>query len=230
MTTDTPGNSARLFARQTMHYIVRGGGNDPVVPATGGPPVTTGGFFSFNSQATFAPLPTTQTPPAVPSPRVMSINSTLGATTSGTITTNNGGILIGTLPKGAWIKSVYFQILTAFAGGTNDTIALAYAIANAAYPVATLGIIATLTTYTAGLYFAPMSSAATVVGGAAAATAPGLGPGYGTSLTTLGGSTPTLASGSDIDLYLVTYKATAPGTAFTSGSGQVLVEFTGLPG
>ena len=78
MVTNTPGKSARLFAWQMSHYIVRGGPNDPVLPATGGPPVTTGGVFSYNSVLTVPPTPGAQ--PA--EPVTQTINSTTGATTS----------------------------------------------------------------------------------------------------------------------------------------------------
>lgn len=236
MATNTAGTSARQFPWQVTHYLNRGGVNDPVVPATGGPPVTGAGYFSFNSSVILPPLPTTQTPPAVPAPRIMSINSTTGATTNNTITTNNGGVLLGTIPQGAWLISMQVAILTAFSGGTNDTIALAYAVADTAYAPATLGILGTLVTGqygTAGLYGVPTSNAATLKGFTGSfATAPGIGPGTGVAgLGPAGTSNVSqLASLTDIDIYVVTYLAAGTGTAFTAGSGQVLIEFTGLPG
>ena len=216
MVTNSPGKSARLFATQQSHYIVRGGPNDPVLPATGGPPVTTGGMFSYNSVLTVPPVPGAQ--PATP--QSQTINSTTGATTAATITTNNGGIYIGTLPAGAWITMIQVYVYTTFSGGTNDTIALAAAIADTPYPVATLQNLVTMTAFTGGvLYGAPSGTGAT-----AFATAVGLGPGSGAA--SAAGRTAT----QDMDLYLVTYLAAGTGTAFTAGSASIMIEFTGLEG
>lgn len=238
MVTNTVGDSARQFPWQVTHYIMRGGQNDPVSPATGGPPVSTGGILSFNSTQVLPPIPGAQ--PAVQ--RVQTINSTTGATTNNTITTNNGGVLIGTIPQGAWIISMQVAILTAFSGGTNDTIGIAYSVAGAAslaannFAPATLGILGLLKSAqygTAGLYGVPTSNAATIIGFTGAFnSAPGLGPGTGVAgLGPAGTSNVSqLASLSDIDIYAVTYLAAGGGTAFTAGSLALIIEFSGLEG
>jgi hypothetical protein len=210
MPTNVPGDAARRFAWQMLHYIQRGGPNDPSQPSTGGPPVTTGGICGFNSTVVLGPVP--GGPSAAP--RTMSVNGTTSATTGSTITTNNGGVLLGTLPQGGWIHSIELFIYTAFSGGTNDTLALYTVPAGSAYPAATANILATATTLTAGLQGLPSP-------GVALATAPGLGPGSG--------AVGTLAA-SDLDVYFLTYKAGGTGTAFTAGQCSWTIYFTGDEG
>jgi hypothetical protein len=261
MVTNTPGTNARIFPWQMKHYIQRGGPNDPTLQATGGPPVTTGGVLGFNSSLTFPPIPGTQTPPAVPLPRVMSMPSpgSTHVTTTGILTNNVGGILVGTIPGGSWIQNVEIYCYTAptFAGTTPfDSVGLFYQSANVFNTVAnpqpaTLWALATKQTITAGSSFTPFTAAANGITTAGALrgvlTAYQLGPGNGVAgpqqLASLGppegqgfggltqGAT-ALASG-DIDLYFVAFATNATSSAnatMTAGEFGFLVEFTGHEG
>jgi hypothetical protein len=227
MATGTIGSQARLFPWQMIHYIQRGGNNDP-----SGPPVTNtgtpnftpngGGVFSANSAVTLPQPPGSGNAP----PRTQILNSTAGSTQNTTQigsvgTPNNGGIYIGTIPQGAWIAMCAIQIFTAFATtGNMDTLAIAYAAAGTTGTAATnwappiLNAIVNSTTMTAG-YFATQ---ATVSGISAFSTI--FAPNFGLLPAQLG----------DIDLYVVLYKAAGTGTAFTTGSAAVKVGFSGLGG
>lgn len=243
MVTNSPGTGARIFPWQVKHYIQRGGPNDPVTQATGGPPVTGLGSLSWNSVLTLPPIPGTQTPPNVPEPRTMTM-LTPGAAhvaTTGILTGNTGGILVGTIPGGAWIQNVeiYCYTTPTFGGTTPFTaVGLFYANAQAFNTLAspqptTLWTIGTITSPTTGNVYVP--GTATFAAGANAITTAGairgqltgyqVGPGNGvagsTQLASLGppegqgfaGQTQGAAAlpQGDIDLYFCAF--TAGGTS-----------------
>lgn len=183
MTTNVAGDSARQFPWQMTHYIVRGGPNDPVLPSGGG----SNGIFGFNSTLILPPVPGTQTPPAVPAPRNMSIAT---------------GILIGTIPIGAWIVKVQVAILTVFNAGTTNVLTVGTVAANTAY---------------ASL---PGTLNNLVKSGDVNAGATGT-----TDVTT--GIGPIIAQTADQDVYV---QYTQTGTAATTGIASILIEFTGLQG
>jgi hypothetical protein len=261
MATNVAGTNARLFPWQMKHYIQRGGPNDPTLQASGGPPVTTGGVLGFNSSITFPPIPGTQTPPNVPLPRVMSMPSpgSTHVTTTGIITNNTGGILVGTIPGGSWIDNIeiYCYTTPTFGGTTPFTaVGLFYANANAfqtqAIPQpATLWTLASITSPTTGNVYSTFTSPANGVTTAgaqrAALTAYQVGPGNGVAgpqqLASLGppegqgfgGLTQgaaALASG-DIDLYFVAFTVNGTSSAnatMTAGEFAVRIDFTGQEG
>lgn len=241
MTTNTPGDSARLFPRHTTHYFVRGGPNDPVLAtaeAAGTLPATLG-TFSFNSKFTAPPNPGTQTPPAVPAPRPMTINLTVA---------NTGGIFIGTIPQGAWIHAVQFWVYTAFTGGAGQSIGVGYTRTDADITYGTTaftGILGAIngsgagTGPVAGLFGGekPTITAQNSAGDGYAANtsqAYNFGPGNGVT-----GSAIQLASLGDINLYVFTGGAltgtlgtasVATAAAFTAGCAAVRISYTGLEG
>jgi hypothetical protein len=106
----------------------------------------------------------------------MSPNSTGTLTaTTGTLATNTGGILIGTIPGGAWIDNVSIFCLEAMSGGTSTSFGLFYAPANtfsttntAGLQPATLYVLGYITAPVAGTeygaYAAPAANAVTTVG------------------------------------------------------------------
>lgn len=254
MVTNTPGTNARLYPWQVKHYIQRGGPNDPVAQASGGPPVTTGGSLGWNTSLTFPPIPGTQTPPNVPLPRVMSLNSTGTLTaTTGVLATNTGGILVGTIPGGSWIDEVEIYCYTALSGGTSTSVGLFYAPANTFNTVAspqpaTLWVLGYITTPAAGTSYGTRTRPANAVTSAgalgSALTGYQIGPGNGVSgaqqLASLGppegqgfgGLTQgaaALASG-DIDLYFVSFLVAGSGVAPTAGEFGFRIDFTGQEG
>lgn len=216
MTTNVAGDTARQFPWQMSHYMMRGGPNDPVLAATPSPTPTTGGVFSWNSVLTLGPVPGTQTPPAVPLPRTMTIQTTGSG--------NVGGILIGTISQGSWITNLQFAIYTAFTGGT-PFIGVYGVPANTAYPptfsttnvnaafTATSGIIGQVTGAAAGLFASPA------------------GNGFG-ALSGNTGFGPCLAATQDVDIYVYISGSTNAGSAgaAVAGSASVWLEFTGLEG
>jgi len=258
MATGFSGSLFRLYPWQTKHYIARGGPLDPSIQATGGPPVTGGGVLSWNSVVTLPPIPGTQTPPAVPLPRVQSINSTgTYTTTTGILATSVGGVYIGTIPGGAWITNVQIYCYTLLSGGTSTSVGVFYAPANTAgaapgFQPATLWVLGTKLNPATGTLYVP--GTATFAAGANAVTTVGaicgqldgyqLGPGNGVSGSTqlaglgppggegFGGLTQgaTQATPGDIDLYFASFLIAGSGTAPTGGSFGVLVEFSGLMG
>jgi hypothetical protein len=261
MVTNTAGTNARIFPWQMKHYIQRGGPNDPVLQASGGPPVTTGGSLGWNSTLTFPPIPGTQTPPNVPLPRVMSLNSAGALTTAGStgvMTGNTGGILVGTIPGGSWIDNVEIYCYAALSGGTSTSVGLFYAPANTFNTVASpqpatlwaLGWItapAVGTSYTS--YFVGAGTNAVTTAGGLRLPLLGyqVGPGNGIAgpqqLCSLGppegqgfgglpqGNAPLLSG--DIDLYFVSFLIAGGGTLPNPGStGEFAfrVDFTGQEG
>lgn len=203
MVTNTAGDSARLFPWQMSHYIVRGGVNDPVQPSAS----NAGGIFSFNSTFLAPPIPGAS--PAVS--RAMSIGLT------GTLI---GGILIGTIPQGAWITGVGIFSYTSWAGGSAGAIGLGYAAANSPYPP-TLNTLATSTLLTANvLQQTPTPAGVT-------------GSTSFTSISQVFGLGPQAAVSNDIDVYVFLAASLIGGlmtTAATSGNAAVWIEFTGLEG
>jgi hypothetical protein len=127
MGTNSVGVPARLFPWQTKHYIVRGGPNDPVSQASGGPPVTTGGSLGFNSVLTVPPIQGPLVPPAIQVPRVQSLLSAGALAATGILSGNTGGLYVGTIPGGAWIDDIQIYCYTALAGGTAVSVGLFYA-------------------------------------------------------------------------------------------------------
>lgn len=253
MVTNTPGTNARLFPWQVKHYIQRGGPNDPVAQASGGPPVTSGGSLSFNSSLTFPPIPGTQTPPAVPLPRVMSLGSSTGvftAATGGILTSNNGGIYVGTIPGGSWIDNTEIYCYTAITSTatTNpyNSAGLFYAPANTFNTVAspqpaTLWALGWITTPAVGTSYTAYQITATAQGVTTAGalrlplTGYQVGPGNGVAgaqqLCSLGppegqgfgGLTQgnTPLPQGDIDLYFVVFSSTgAPTGTLTFTAGS----------
>lgn len=238
MTTNTPGDSARLMSRHTTTYFVRGGPNDPVLStaeATGTLPATLG-TFSFNSRFTAPPNPGTQTPPAVPSMRSQTINLTVA---------NTGGIFIGTIPQGAWIHAVQFFVYTAFTGGAGQSIGVGYTRTDADITYGTTaftGILGAIngsgaaTGPPAGLFGGEKPVLTAVTGdGYTTITSQAFnyGPGNGTT-----GSALQLASLGDINMYVFTGGAltgttsasAATAAAFTAGCAAVRISYTGLEG
>jgi hypothetical protein len=258
MTTNAPGTSARLFPWQVKHYIQRGGPNDPVAQASGGPPVSTGGSLGWNTSLTFPPIPGTQTPPAVPLPRVMSMTSAgTYTTTTGILATNTGGILVGTIPGGSWIDGIEIYTYAVLAGTSSfpTSVGLFYTNANAFNTVAqpqpvTLWALGTTpanpvagTTYTS--YGAAANTITTVGCLRAALASYQVGPGNGvagsTQLASLGppegqgfgGLTQGAASlpSGDIDLYFVAFTVAGSATStLTGGEFGFRIDFTGQEG
>jgi hypothetical protein len=229
--TNTPGDQARLFPWQMSHYIVHGGPNDPVIQSAAPPTQASPGYLGWSTVLTLPPVPGTQTPPAVPLPRVQSLNST-GTLSSGVLGSNTGGLYIGTIPQGAWILDLSLYCYVSLAGGTSTSIGIFYAAAdtvgagNAGGQPTSLNNLAYITSPTAGNLYTAVgagdagTTAFTAVGNS---TTP-LGPGTGTS------GVAQLASLSDIDLYVVGFLVAGTGTANTNGAYAVKVEFTGLEG
>lgn len=228
MTTGTAGDIARLFAWQMSHYLVRGGPNDPVLPTTPTPPAqpTGGGILSWNSVLTLPPVPGAQPPIN----RTQSLNST-GTLAAGVLGTNNGGILVGTIPQGAWIEDIELMCYASLAGGTSTSIGIFYAPANTLGPApgfqpASLNLLAYITSPAAGTLYATKGAGdANMVAFTAVTAAPGpLGP--GTAVTGVN----QLASLSDIDIYVAGFLIAGSGTANTGGCYSLMMEFTGLEG
>ncbi|TAL08281.1 MAG: hypothetical protein EPO02_13340 [Nitrospirae bacterium] len=245
MATNVAGEGARIFPWQVKHYFQRGGPNDPVAQSTGGPPVTGAGILSWNSTVTLPPIPGTQTPPAIPLPRTQTM-LTPGAVhtaATGTLTSNTGGIYVGTIPGGSWIQNVELYCYTAptFGGTTPfDSVGLFYANANASgaapgFQPATLWTIGTRQTVAAGTVYVPgvatfsATNAITAASGATRniLTAYQVGPGTGTAGSTqlaslgppqgegFGGLTQGAAAlaSGDIDLYFCAFATGATSSA-----------------
>ena len=120
MATNFAGSLFRLYPWQTKHYLVRGGPYDPVIQTSGNAGSLTGGYLNVANSVTLNPIPGTQTPPAVPLPRVQSQNSGGSFSTStAALTSNTGGVYIGTIPGGSWIESVEAFCYTTLSGGTS---------------------------------------------------------------------------------------------------------------
>lgn len=216
-----PGDNARLFAWQMDHYVVRGGPNDPVAqttplsPVNSAPP-TGGGTLSWNSVLTLPPIPGVSG-----LSRTMVLNSTTGTVAGGQLTTNNGGILIATIPSGSWIYDAEVYCYTAPAGATTFGLFYTASGSTVGYPVATLNLLCAIATPTAQtLYGLKSGSLITAFGILPAATAPPMGPGNPVT-----GNVGALASLGDIDVYAVQYGGTA-----TAGCFAAMINFTGLEG
>jgi hypothetical protein len=224
MTTGAPGDSARLFPWQVSHYLVKGGPNDPsVLPPTGGPPVTSGGYLSWNSSILVPPVPGAQ--PALN--RTMSLHSA-GTLTAGQLTGNTGGIYIGTIPQGAWILDVNLMCYAALAGGTDLSVGIFYVQQSLAaaqvYPATPLNLLAYITSPAASTMYGIKTTLGMTLFTAANAAPGPTGPGNGVT------GIAQLASLGDIDLYVASFLIAGGGTANTGGSYGVMVEFTGLEG
>jgi hypothetical protein len=235
MATNVAGDGARIFPWQVKHYVQRGGPNDPAAQSTGGPPVTGAGILSWNSTVTLPPIPGTQTPPALPLPRVQTMG-TPGAThvaATGILTGNTGGIFIGSIPGGSWIDGIeiYCYTVPTFAGTTPFTaVGIFYQTANAfgaapGFQPATLWTLGTITgpaavgTYTSYGVPAVANAVTTAAVSRAQLTAWAVGPGNGVAgasqLASLGppqgegfgGLTQGAAAlaSGDIDLYFCTF-------------------------
>ena len=223
--TNVPGDSARLFQWQMVHYLVHGGPNDPVIQSASPPTQASPGYLGWGTVVTLPPLPGTQTPPAVPLPRVQQIGST-GTVSTTTLSTNNGGIYIGTIPQGSWIESVEVYSYIAFAGGTSLFGGVFYAPADTqgaapGFQPATLYSLAYLIAFMAGstLYSTETSAGTTAFTTASIQKGPGTGTAGAAQLASLG----------DIDLYYVVGNTSGQST-LTNGSVAVRVKFTGLEG
>lgn len=256
MATNFAGQSGRLFPWQMKHYIQRGGPLDPTIQATGGPPVTGGGVLSWNSTVTLPPIPGTQTPPAVPLPRVQSLNSTGTLTvTTGVLATNVGGIFVGTVPGGAWIDELEIYCYSALAGGSSTSVGLFYANADAqgaapGFQPATLWLLGYITGPVAGTVYSsrgvPATGNTVTNAGALRAQLTGwqTGPGNGVAgpqqLASLGppggqgfgglAQGAAQATPGDIDLYFASFLIAGNGVAPTAGSFGFRLDFTGLEG
>lgn len=211
MTTNTAGTVARQFPWQVSHYIQRGGPNDPVAPSS----TNAGGILSFNGTIIVPPVPGTQTPPAVPSPRIETFIGTTTAGTTTTIATNNGGVLLGTIPQGAWLMNLELYCLAALSGGTSTTVGFYAVTANASYPQAAPTLLAYITAPSANVLYSLRGTA----GGATAFTASPAG--------TFG---PVQALSNDVEIYAVNYLLAGSGTINTAGNFVAMIEFTGLNG
>jgi hypothetical protein len=191
----------------------------------------------------------------------MSMGSSTGVYTAatGTLATNNGGILVGTIPGGSWIDVIDIYVYTAptFAGTTAyNSVGLFYAPANTFNTVAspqpaTLWLLAYSSTLVTGTGYSTAGALTTTVTSAgakrAALTSAQIGPGNGVAgpqqLASLGppegqgfgGLTQgaaALASG-DIDLYFVAFldSGSAPSApTFTAGEFGFKIDFTGQEG
>lgn len=221
--TNIVGDSARLFQWQMVHYLVHGGPNDPVIQSAS-PPTNTagqGGYLAWNTSVVLPPVPGTQTPPAVPLPRVQSIIS--AGTAGATMANNTGGVYIGTLPQGSWLESIEAYLYTAFTGATNFGVYYApagsFSAANSPgfQPQTVFQLVSFTGAGTANTIYS--TDAIDAANKTAWTAAPGVGPGNATAA-----SAGQLASLGDIDLYfLVTTTASA-------GTAAVRVKFTGLEG
>lgn len=224
--TNVPGDSARLFQWQMVHYLVHGGPNDPVIQSSSPPVQATPGYLGWNTVVTLPPIPGTQTPPAVPLPRVQQIGSTGTVGGTATLSSNNGGIYIGTIPQGSWIESVEVFSYIPFAGGTSLAGGVFYAPADTqgaapGFQPATLFSLAYLIAFmgTNTLYSTETSVGATAFTTVSVQKGPGTGTAGAGQLASLG----------DIDLYYVVAN-TAGQASLTNGSVAVRVKFTGLEG
>jgi len=225
MPTGSIGDSARLYPWQVGHYIARGGPNDPVVATTPAVPAaqTGGGSVSWNTTLTLPPAP------GQSAPRTMILNNN-GTLTAGQLVnpTTGGGLLIGTIPQGAWITNLMLQCYQTIAGGTSTSVGLFYtnALLDTTYPPATLNLLAYITTPTiSNLYSTTTSINATAFTAANAAPGP-----LGAGVPTTAGAIANLASLSDINIYVAGFLVAGGGTANTAGTYAALIEFTGLEG
>jgi hypothetical protein len=261
MPTNVTGDQARLFPWQMEHYIQHGGPNDPSpLPTTQGTPTalftgvsaagtadgcylsawkTTGaGVTSLNS-ITVPPVPGSPYGTGyIPLPRSQYM---FGGTGGGSfapgltsVTTNAGGVYIGTIPQGAWVDSVDLYIYAAFSGnnGVCYDVGVFYCQAQAynsnnspGYQPATVYPLAFVTGTAAGAN----TLFSTETGLASAFTSTNLanlGPGNGQSAFTTG----SLASIGDIDLYFIAFCSGTATTYLATGSAAVRIKFTGLPG
>jgi hypothetical protein len=219
------GDSARLFPWQVSHYIVRGGPNDPVLQTTPAVPAvqTGGGTLSFNSTVILGPVPGQQ--PALN--RTMTLNST-GTLTAGQLTTNTGGIYIGTIPQGAWILDVGLFCYAALSVGTSTSVGVFYTNepGDLTYPPPTLNLLGYITTPAANTTYGVKSGSGIT---AFTAVNAAVGP-TGLGNAAVAGGIAALASLSDIDLYVASFLVGGTGTASSTGCFACLVEFTGLEG
>lgn len=165
------GNSARFYPASQMGAICRGGPNDE-------PP----NVWSWNGTLALGPI---QAVPG-PSQRAFSIAT---------------GILVGTLPKGAWIESVEVSVLTPFNAGGNNT--LLCGTVNADTPQASLPA-------TFNNLVASGDVNATVVGNTVCGR--NLGPG--------------LALSADQDVYIQFQQTGAPAT---QGNAMLVITFAPTP-
>jgi hypothetical protein len=220
-----PGANTRLFPWQVDHYIVRGGPNDPVLQTGPATPAaqTGGGSLSWNSTITLPPVPGQQ--PATN--RTMVLNST-GSLASGQLGTNTGGIYIGTLPQGSWIQNFQLFCYQALAGGTSTSVGLFWTAesTDVGYPPATLNLIAYITSPAANTNYSVVTASGVTAFTAVNGTVGPLGPG---NAVTAGGIA-SLASLTDIDLYVAAFLIAGAGTANTAGTYAAMVNFTGLEG
>ncbi len=205
MATNTAGDSARQFPWQMSHYIVRGGPNDPTVPSASG----AGGILSFNGTITVPPVPGVQ-------PALGRTETLIATTASGTssLTTNNGGVLLGVIPAGSWIVDLQLYCFAALSGGTATTIGFYAVNANSSYPQASVTPLAYITSPGATTLYALRSA-----GGATAFSA--------VNATLLG---PKAALTADQEIYAVNWLTTGSGTVNTAGDFAAFIEFTGLEG
>lgn len=206
MATNTAGDSARLFPWQMSHYIVRGGPNDPVLPSASG----AGGILSFNGTVVVPPVPGAQ-------PANFRTETLIGTTTAGSssLTTNNGGVLLGVVPAGCWISDIQLYCFTALSGGTSTSIGFYAVNANSSYPQASVSTLAYITSPGSTTLYALRGSN----GGATAFT--------GVSATLLG---PKLALTADQEIYAVNWLIAGSGTVNTAGDFAAYIEFSGLEG
>jgi hypothetical protein len=227
MTTNTVGNQARQFNWQMVHYLVKGGPNDP--ESASNVPPTSGGVLSWNSSVGRPPLEGPLTPPGQQVPRQQSLLS--GGTIGNAPANNTGGILIGTIPQGAWIESLEALIYTPWTtGGAINGFGFFYATAGSfstantpGYQPQSLQAFAWLTS--AGAANALYSTEG-ANGGRTAWTTIGTNGGVGPGIAPASFGNGALASIGDIDVYFIVF-ATA---ALTGGAAAARVKFTGLEG
>lgn len=206
MATNVAGDSARLYPWQVSHYIVRGGPNDPSIPSVS----NLGGILSANGVVTVPPVPGFQ--PALPRTETFNASTAAG---SASLTTNNGGVLLGTIPAGAWITNIELFCLVGLSGGSSTSVGFFAVNANTAYPQASVSTLAYITSPAANTLYSLRGSN----GGATAFT--------GVSATLLG---PAAALTSDLDIYAVNWLIAGSGAVNTAGNFVALIEFTGLEG
>lgn len=178
MGTNIVGDKARLYEHQVSHYIARGGPNDTdIIP----------NIWAYNATVQYPPIPGSVSPPSLPTYRTFNIAT---------------GILVGTLPQGAYITDVHVYVLTAFnATGNNN---LLVGTVNAGTAQASL----------------PGTLNNLVAAGDVNALA------VGNTFVTRGFG-PAICLNADQDLYI---QYTQTGTAATQGNAMLVVKFTGLLG
>jgi len=226
-----PGDSPRQFPWQVDHNAVRGGPNDPILqtaPVTGTAVPSSLGSVSWNTTFTLNPV-AGQNPPT---PRTMSLFGA-GSVSGGAVINNttSGGLLLLTIPKGAWIQDIELYTYTSLSVGNlgifyvPNSLDLSYPPGTAtAAASSNMFLLCGIATPAAGTLYGLKSGSGVTAFGILTGASPALGPGVGGVPATPNISQ--LASLDDINIYVMAYGSTAP----TAGCFAVEINFTGLEG